>query len=83
MQKSKINITMDRDLINFAKDYAEEQRTTVSEIFTQFILHLKRKREIDPTDIVLRDPDFCESLMETIAKIRTGNMKWFRYDEVF
>lgn len=83
MPKSKINVTMDRDLIDFAKDYAEEQRTTVSEIFTQFILHLKLKREIDPTDLILRDPDFCESLMETIAKIRTGKMKWFRYDEVF
>ena len=45
MQKGKINITMDRDLIKYAKTYAEEQRTTVSEVFTQFILNVKRVRE--------------------------------------
>ena len=83
MPKGKINITMDRDLIEFAKDYAEDQRTTVSEIVTQFVLHLKRKGETDPTEIVIRDPQFCESLMETMSQIRSGKMKWHRYDEVF
>ena len=35
------------------------------------------------TEIVIRDPQFCESLMETMARIRSGKMKWHRYDEVF
>jgi hypothetical protein len=83
MQKGKINITMDRDLIEFAKDYAEEQRTTVSEIFTQFMLHLKRNKATDPTELILKDPVFSESLMETLNKIRSGKMRWFSYDEVF
>ncbi len=30
MQKRKINITMDQDLIEYAKLYATKQRTTVS-----------------------------------------------------
>jgi hypothetical protein len=83
MQKSKINITLDKDLIEYAKLYAEEQRTSVSEIFTQFLLNLKRVKEGDPTQIILADPDFRESLLDTIFRIKSGKMKWFKYKEVF
>ena len=69
MSKSKINITLDKDLIEYAKIYAEEQRTSVSEIFTQFILSLKRTKEGNPTEIILSDPDFRESLLETISRV--------------
>ncbi len=83
MQKGKINITLDKDLIDYAKTYAEQQRTSVSEIFTQFLLNLKRTKENDPTEIILSDPDFRESLLQTISRIRSGKIKWFRYKEVF
>lgn len=83
MQKGKINITLDKDLIEYAKFYATEQRTSVSEIFTQFILNLKRTKENDPTDIIFADPDFKESLLQTISKIKSGKTKWFGYKEVF
>jgi hypothetical protein len=83
MRKSKINITLDKDLIEYAKIYAEEQRTSVSEIFTQFILSLKRSKEGDPTEVILSDPDFKKSLLETISRIRSGKVKWLSYREVF
>ena len=83
MQKGKINITLDKDLIEYAKIYAEEQRTSVSEIFTQFVLNLKRAKENDPTEVILADPDFRKSLLQTISRIRSGKVKWFRYKEVF
>lgn len=83
MQKAKINITLDKDLIEFAKIYAEEQRTTVSEIVGQFILNLKRVKEKDHTETILSDPDFTENLLETLSQIRSGSMKWHTYDEVF
>lgn len=83
MQKSKINITLDKNLIEYAKVYAEEQRTSVSEIFTQFILNLKRAREGDPTEIILSDPDFNKSLLQTISRIKSGKMKWHKFKEVF
>jgi hypothetical protein len=83
MQKGKINITLDKDLIEYAKLYAEEQRTSVSEIFTQFLLNLKRVKEGDPTQIILADPDFRESLLETICRIKSGKVKWSKYKEVF
>ena len=83
MQKGKINLTLDRDLLEYAKLYAEEQRTSVSEIFTQFLLNLKRAKEGDPTQIILADPDFRESLLETISRIKSGKVKWSKYKEVF
>ena len=83
MRKEKINITLDKDLIEYAKLYAEEQRTSVSEIFTQFLLNLKRAKEGDPTQIILADPDFKESLLETISRIKSGKVKWSKYKEVF
>jgi len=83
MLKSKINITLDQDLIDFVKSYAEYQRTSVSEIFSQFLLNLKRTKENDPTDIIMADPDFRESLLQTISRIRSGKVKWHTYEEVF
>ena len=83
MRKGKINITLDKDLLEYAKLYAEEQRTSVSEIFTQFLLNLKRVKEGDPTQIILADPDFRESLLKTISKIKSGKIKWSKYQEVF
>ncbi|MEK6689987.1 MAG: DUF6364 family protein [Nitrospirota bacterium] len=83
MQKGKINITLDKDLIDYAKTYAEQQRTSVSEIITQFLLNLKRTIESNPTEVILSDPDFRESLLQTISRIRSGKVKWFRYKEVF
>lgn len=83
MQKGKINVTLDQDLIDFAKYYAKYQRTSVSEIFSQFILNLKRFNETETTDLLLSDPDFKKSLMQTISEIKSGKMKWYSYDEVF
>jgi hypothetical protein len=83
MHKGKVNITLDEDLIAYIKAYAEEQRTTVSEILTQFILNLKRTSEREPMELILSDPDFKESLIDCISKIRSGKMKWHSYEEVF
>jgi hypothetical protein len=83
MPKARINLTLDSDLIEFVKEYAESQRTTVSEVFTQFALKLKRLKENDPTEIILSDPDFTDSLLETIARVKSGTVTWQSYDEVF
>jgi hypothetical protein len=83
MLKNKINITLDQDLIDFVKSYAEYQRTSVSEIFSQFLLNLKRAKENEPTEIIMADPDFQESLLQTISRIRSGEEKWHTYEEVF
>ena len=83
MQKARINLTLDADLIDFVKEYAESQRTTVSEVFTQFALKLKRLKENDPTETILGDSDFTDALLETVSRIKSGAVKWHNYDEVF
>ena len=83
MQKGRINLTLDSDLIEFVKEYAESQRTTVSEVFTQFALKLKRLKENEPTEIILSDPDFTDSLLTTLGRVKAGKVKWSSYDEVF
>jgi len=83
MQKSRINLTLDADLVDFVKEYAESQRTTVSEVFTQFALKLKRNKENDPTEVIIADPVFSESLLETMEKVKAGKVQWKSYDEVF
>ena len=83
MEKGKLNITLDRDLIDYVKIVARENRTTVSELINQFILNLKRSRENDPTEIITSDPVFQESLLNTISKLRSGKIKWHTYEEIF
>ncbi|MDD3819439.1 MAG: DUF6364 family protein [Actinomycetota bacterium] len=83
MAKSKLNITLDEDLIEFSKLYASEQKTTVSELISQFLLNLKRTKSDDPTTTIISDPQFSDSLLETIARIREGREKWLTYKEVF
>ena len=83
MQKSRINLTLDSDLIDFIREYAETKRTTVSEVFTKFALELKRTKEDDPTETILADPYFSNSLLQTIDKIKSGTVTWHSYDDVF
>jgi hypothetical protein len=83
MQKTRINLTLDADLLEFVKEYAESQRTTVSEVFTQFALKLKRLKENDPTETILTDPDFTDSLMQTMERVKAGTVTWHNYDEAF
>ena len=83
MVKNKLNITLDEDLIEFSKFYASEQRTTVSELVSQFLLNLKRTKSQDPTEVIIADPEFNDSLLDTIARIRQGREKWLTYKEVF
>lgn len=61
----------------------ELRRTTVSEVFTQFALKMKRNKENDPTELIITDPAFSESLIDTMERIKDGKVSWKSYDEVF
>lgn len=37
MSKTRLNISIDYDLADFIKIYAQENRTTASEVITQFV----------------------------------------------
>ncbi len=81
--KSRINISTDPDLANFIKVFAAENRTTVADIFTQYILTLKRSVEGEKTVEILSNPVFHKSMEEVQAKLKCGSVVWHSYDDVF
>jgi hypothetical protein len=82
MAKTRLNISIDYDLADFIKIYAQENRTSASEVITQFILGLKR-RAGQNTDTVLDDPKFSQALTEVHTRIQDGSAQWHTFDEVF
>ncbi|XOF35261.1 MAG: DUF6364 family protein [Candidatus Electrothrix sp. YB6] len=83
MSKTRLNISIDYDLADFIKIYAQENRTTASEVITQFILGLKRRKCREQTDTVLADPEFSQTLTEVHTRIQDGSAQWHTFDEVF
>ena len=83
MAKSRLNISLDQDLVDFAKIFAAENRTTVAEVITQYILSLKRRAQGETTSKILTHPAFHEALEDVQAKLRQGNAEWCTFEEVF
>jgi hypothetical protein len=83
MAKTRLNISLDQDLVDFAKIFAAENRTTVAEIITQYMLTLKRRVEGENAEKILVHPAFQEAMAEAQAKLRNGRAVWHDYDEVF
>ena len=83
MAKSRLNLSLDPDLVEFAKDFADENRTTVASVITQYLLALKRRRDGDPMELILSHPDFEASLRDVQDRMRTGKASWNSFDELF
>ncbi len=83
MPKTRLNISLDQDLADFIKMFAKENRTTASEVITQFILGLKRQTKDDSMDIIFSNPDFYQALTDVQSRLRDGSASWHTFDEVF
>lgn len=83
MPKTRINISLDQDLADFAKVFAAENRTSVADMVTQYLLTLKRRIEGQDTEQILSHPAFQEAMELAQAKLKDGSAKWYSYDEVF
>ena len=83
MSKTRLNISTDKDLADFIKIYAAENRTTIANIVTQYILSIKRRVEGQKTNDILSNPIFNESMIEAQAKLQKGTSTWHSYDDVF
>ena len=83
MSKSRLNISLDHDLVNFIKVYARENRTTVADVITQFLLALKRRAQGDSIEIILSNPDFHKALVDVQSRLRDGTAEWHTFEEVF
>ena len=83
MPKTRINISLDQDLADFARLFAEENRTTVAEVMTQYLLTLKRRIDNERTEAILSHPAFAKAMDSAQQKLIDGSVKWHGYDEVF
>ena len=83
MAKNRLNISLDQDLVDFAKLFAAENRTTVAEVITQYLLSLKRKAQGETTTEILAHPAFHEAMEEVQDKLRDGTAEWHTFDEAF
>ena len=83
MSKTRINISLDQDLADFAKFFAKENRTSVADIVTQYLLNLKRRIDGQDSDRILSHPAFQEAMEASLVKLQDGSAKWYSYDDVF
>lgn len=83
MPKTRINISLDQDIAEFAKVFAAENRITMADLVTQYLLNLKRKTEGRDTEIILADPAFQKTMKESLDRLQNGTAAWHTYDEVF
>ena len=83
MAKTRINISLDQDIADFAKVFAAENRTSVADMITQYLLALKRRIEGENIEKILAHPAFQQAMEETQSKLRSGTAEWHTYDEMF
>ena len=83
MPKTRLNISLDQDLVDFVKVYVRENRTTVADVITQFVLALKRHVQGHSMEIILSDPDFHKALLDVQSRLSDGTAKWHTFEEVF
>ncbi len=83
MPKTKLNLSLDQDLADFAKAFAAENRTSVAEVINQYLLNLKRQVSGESVTEILAHPAFLRALEETRTKLRKGKVEWQSFEEVF
>lgn len=83
MPKTRINVSIDQDLAEFAKVFALENRTSVANMVTQYLLVLKRRVEGEYVENMFAHPAFQQAMEEAQTRLRTGTAQWHSYDEVF
>jgi hypothetical protein len=83
MSKARINISIDQDLVDFAKTFAAENRTSFSEVVTQYLLALKRRVEGESVEAVMAHPAFHAAMEDAQARLRDGSAQWHTYGGVF
>jgi hypothetical protein len=83
MPKTRLNISLDQDLAEFAKIFAAENRTSVANIVTQYLLALKRRSEGEYIEKILTHTAFKQAMEDVRAKLQSGTAEWHSYNDVF
>ncbi|MEZ0328692.1 MAG: DUF6364 family protein [Dissulfuribacterales bacterium] len=83
MPKTRLNVSLDHDLAEFAKVFAAENRTSVADMITQYLLALKRRAEGEYMEKIFAHSAFQQAMEDAQTKLRNGTAQWYSYDEVF
>jgi len=83
VSKTRLNISLDQDLADFARAFAAENRTSVADIVTQYLLSLKRRADGRATENLFANPAFQEAMKDARTRLRSKKAKWHSYEEVF
>ncbi len=83
MAKTRLNISLDEELVDFVKIFAAENSVSVTEIFKQYLSALKFRAEKDGGKEILPHSAFHKAMADVQKKLRDGTAVWRSYDEVF
>ncbi len=83
MPKTRLNLSLDQDLVDYVKLFARQNRVTVADVVTQYLLALKRRAEGEETESVLSHPAFRQAMDDVQARLQDGTAEWLTFDEVF
>lgn len=83
MPKTRLNLSLDQDLVDFVKVFAAQQRLTVADVVTQYLLALKRRDEKEELESVLSHPAFQQAMADVQARLQDGSAEWLTFDQVF
>jgi hypothetical protein len=79
MNKAKLYLNIDQDIVNFAEIFAAKNRISIEDMIEQYLLSLKQCIESSDKSPLL----FEQAMKEALIKLRTGTAKWHSYEEVF
>ena len=83
MAKTRFNLSIDSELAEFAKSFAKEHETTVSDLVAQYLLTLKHRTHASVTKTAVSDPAFSDALIDAMDKLRSGKANWHTLNDVF
>ncbi len=83
MPKTRLNISLDQDLADFAKVFASDNRTSVADVITQYLLALRRRVQVDKEVPILAHPAFRQAMEDVLVRLQDGSAEWHSYEEVF
>lgn len=81
--KTRLNLSLDEDLVEFAKHFAARNRMAVADMVTQYFLSLKREEEGEMHKVLLANHAFHKAMEETKEKLQKGTATWHSFEDVF
>lgn len=83
MPKTRLNLSLDQDLVDFIKTFSAENRLSIADIVTQYFLSLQRGQEEESQKRLLAHPAFQQAMKDVQARLKDGTAEWHSFEEVF